>query len=104
MDLTQLQKAVSAWAATWPAIRAVWLTGSRAVGTYRPSSDVDLVIATAWLPMLGGEAVDLSGSARFTSQKGLRDEWTKELGIRLGLRAHIRTVGRLGSPEVDVPP
>lgn len=36
--------AIRAWASRTPEVRAVWLFGSRAKGTARPDSDVDLAI------------------------------------------------------------
>jgi predicted nucleotidyltransferase len=39
-----IQAAVEAWATPRPLVSRVWLFGSRAKGTHRPDSDVDLAI------------------------------------------------------------
>lgn len=45
MDLAHIRSQVTAWATFKPRVRAVWLIGSRAKGTYGPDSDIDLAVA-----------------------------------------------------------
>ncbi len=66
-ELTEIVTAATAWARSDPRARAVALVGSRARGTARSSSDVDLVVLStepaglaseeAWLAVFGADLV-----------------------------------------------
>lgn len=44
MNLTELERIVTAWAASQPKVCCVYLFGSYVKGTYRPDSDLDVAV------------------------------------------------------------
>ena len=81
VDLGGIEPVIAAWAATLPAIRAVWLIGSRARGICRPDSDVDLCIAISWPKDFGDDF-------------RLRMGWADELESLLQQEVHLLTCKR----------
>ena len=80
MDLTDAQiSAIREWAAKNPRIGEVRLFGSRAKGTSRPDSDVDLAVT-----IIGKPSEDA-----FTIYICTVDEWRRELTELLGLSAQL---------------
>jgi predicted nucleotidyltransferase len=66
--------ALNAWASSRPAVRRVWVFGSRARGQERPDSDIDVAVEHDALP---GDA------DAFTTAMFELDTWRKELAPRL---------------------
>jgi predicted nucleotidyltransferase len=81
LEVSKIGQHVASWAATKPTIRAVWLIGSRAKGTHRPDSDVDL--AAAYIP-----------APDFTEFFYDRKNWTAELRALIPLEIHLLTCRR----------
>lgn len=82
MELNKLASIVSLWAVEHPYIEKAWIFGSRAKGTERPDSDLD--IAVSILPMPGdsgplatwiGESEDLSASLQERLPIAVQLEW-----------------------------
>lgn len=78
MDVQQIRNVVAEWAKSQRPIRAVWLVGSRARGTERPNSDVDLSIAMRW-PTDYGDDYRLGMG------------WQDDLGVMLRHEVHVLT-------------
>lgn len=81
VDLELLRGIIATWAASHPAIRAVWLIGSRAKGTARPDSDVDL--AVAYRP-----------SESFGDDFWQYEDWREELQALIPYPVHLLTCRR----------
>lgn len=82
MDVIDLARIVSDWAAAEPAIGKAWIFGSRARWTERPDSDLDVAVVIR--PMPGdsgpfatwmGESQDLSASLQKLLPVTLQLEW-----------------------------
>jgi hypothetical protein len=86
-DLEGLSVAVANWAAGEPLIRRVYLFGSRAKGTARPDSDIDLAILHSIDPAVAG-ACPKDQEHQFTWWDH-RERWTLELQARLEGRADV---------------
>jgi predicted nucleotidyltransferase len=69
---------IISWAENHPSISEIWLFGSRATGTHRPDSDLDLAL----LLKQGGAVLGL-----YLSRE---KHWTNELSRMLGLKVHLR--------------
>src|SRR5262249_10247368 len=88
IDLSEDQIAViRRWAETTPEIACVILYGSRAKGTARPDSDVDLGLIT-----FGPEP-----GSRFANFGLHRREWANQLQELVGLKVQLE----YASPEID---
>jgi predicted nucleotidyltransferase len=83
------------WAARTNSVREVWLFGSRAKGTSRPDSDVDIAIYL--MPPTTGP--DLALALYFAEG----DKWQHELARRLGKPVSLQAViqGGPGHEEVQ---
>jgi predicted nucleotidyltransferase len=75
---------IQQWAARTNSVREVWLFGSRAKGTSRPGSDIDLGIYL--MPPTGGSNWAL---ALYTAEG---DAWQRELAGLLGQRVSLEAV------------
>ena len=53
MSIDRFRPAIAQWAASFPAIRRVWLYGSRVKGTERPDSDLDVAVELDSLVLRG---------------------------------------------------
>jgi predicted nucleotidyltransferase len=86
---------IQQWAARTNSVREVWLFGSRAKGTSRPNSDVDIGIYL--MPPTEGSDWAL---ALYTAHG---DAWQRELARLLGKRVSLEAVrpGGLGHEEVQ---
>jgi predicted nucleotidyltransferase len=72
------------WAARTNAVREVWLFGSRAKGTSRPDSDIDIGIY-----LMPPSATSNWAYATYTSQG---DAWQRELAGLLGRHVSLEAV------------
>jgi predicted nucleotidyltransferase len=90
MQLSNKQLAtIITWAKTIPDVEVVFLRGSRAKGTAKPDSDVDLALSIAG-------ADPLRNLATFISH---RRAWRAELEAALGLAVVLERARRKPSPD-----
>lgn len=83
LDLTDTQvSAIREWAAQDPRITEVRVFGSRATGTSRPGSDVDLAVTVA------GNACQSPFAVYFYGV----DTWQRDLTALLGIAAHVKWI------------
>ncbi|MCJ2065878.1 nucleotidyltransferase domain-containing protein [Methylobacterium sp. J-088] len=85
--------ALAAWAAGRPKVAEVWLFGSRAKGTARPDSDVDL-----GLVLVPGEPGHDWPEGNY---QALGDRWQAELIALMGRHVSLVAFGRPGEPQDD---
>jgi hypothetical protein len=90
MTVEDISAAVTAWAAGEPLVRRVYLFGSRATGTSRPDSDIDLAILHDVDPAVVGTC-DRDKEHWFTWCDHL-ERWTDALQARLGGRADVQQI------------
>jgi predicted nucleotidyltransferase len=81
-DLTPIAQHTSQWAENHVLIRRLWIYGSRAKGTNRPDSDLDVAFELDPLPY--GTARD-----QFHDEKA---RWKAELSGALGLEVHLEPI------------
>jgi predicted nucleotidyltransferase len=79
--------AIRAWALRTNAVREVWLFGSRAKGTSRPGSDVDLALVI--MPSAWGTYV------------ALEKQWECELASIIGLSVHLQPIIPNAQGEIE---
>lgn len=84
---------IGAWAAGRTEVAEVWLFGSRAKGTARIDSDVDLGLVLV--------AGDPGHDWPEGNYQALGDRWQAELAASLGRRVSLVTFARPGEPEDD---
>jgi hypothetical protein len=89
--MSDLKAAVTGWAADEPLIRRVYLFGSRAKGTARPDSDVDLAILHGIDPKVATSCA--SNIAHWMTWDTHQDRWAADLQVRLA-RAHVHQIDR----------
>jgi predicted nucleotidyltransferase len=68
------------WAQQRPGIRRLWIFGSRARGTHRPDSDLDIAFEIDRLP---------TDQAAEEFQTQVRPSWMAELSALFGLKVHL---------------
>lgn len=90
---TTLLAAIGAWAAGRPEVAEVWLFGSRAKGTARPGSDVDL-----GLVLVPGEPGHDWPEGNY---QALGDRWQAELAAIVDRHVSLVAFGRPGEPQDD---
>src|SRR3569623_184201 len=75
-------EAIQHWAASIPVIKRVWIFGSRARGTARPDSDLDIAVEHDSLP---------GDSNAFTTAIGEAENWRHQLQPRVGLTVDLES-------------
>src|SRR3569623_2040407 len=77
-------EAIQNWAASIPVIKRVWIFGSRARGTARPNSDLDIAV----------EHDSLRGDSNaFTTVIGEAENW-RHIQTRVGLTVDLESYSR----------
>lgn len=95
MDLSfDRAEALRAWATANRSVRQIWLFGSRAKGTARPDSDVDVAIAL--MPASGRHDWALGNYVAFG------DRWQSELADLLGLSVSLEGIVSSTEGEEEV--
>jgi len=83
---------VRQWAASNPAVRRVWLFGSRVRGTHSVESDLDIAVEVSALP--GDEDA-------FTTWVAESGSWQRQLSTLLPWRAHLSRYEGTATSEVS---
>ena len=71
---------IAAWAEKQPGLRRLWIFGSRAQGTHRPDSDLDVAFEIDRLP---------DGAPSMDFLEHTRPRWCAELSQLSGLLVHL---------------
>jgi predicted nucleotidyltransferase len=86
----QISQAVAEWAATEPLIRRVYLYGSRAKGSARPDSDIDLAILFKSDPSIVAEQRGDMFQARWFTWEDHNPRWHADLSRRFSVPVHLK--------------
>jgi predicted nucleotidyltransferase len=79
-QIEAMRSELGAWARRQPGLRRLWIYGSRAQGTHRPDSDLDIAFEIDRLP-------DSAAAAEFLERT--RPAWRAELSQLSGLLVHL---------------
>jgi predicted nucleotidyltransferase len=94
MDLPEISlELIRLWATRTDSVREIWLFGSRAKGTARPDSDIDLAIIL--MPAKGKDDWALG------NYFALAGEWQRELATMLKQRVSLQGI-LPGTPKYEV--
>lgn len=94
MTIDEIRCAVTLWAADEPLVRRVYLFGSRAKGTHRHDSDVDLAVLHEADPELLPPCCESSAMARHCTWDDYGADWTKALAGLLTAQVHVQPASR----------
>jgi predicted nucleotidyltransferase len=89
MELDEIRRVVTEWGQGEPLVLRVWMYGSRAKGTARPDSDLDLAVELDPEVFQRNDPVS-GGLATWWAED---DRWEEELDARIHLSVHLQWYG-----------
>ena len=89
LSVVQIREAVAGWAVTEPLIRRLYLYGSRAKGTARPDSDIDLAVLFRLDPSITAEQAGDMFQARFFTWADHSPRWLDALSNLFDVPVHL---------------